>query len=60
MVVPGRAALDALPAWELVVSLALMVVATVLLILLATRVYERTVLRMGAPLKLRQALADRN
>ena len=56
MVVPGRAVQDALPAWELAVSLALMAVATLLLILLATRVYERFVLRMGAPLKLREAL----
>ena len=56
MVVPGRAAQGALPAWELVVSLALMVIGTALLILLATRIYERVVLRMGAPLKLRQAL----
>lgn len=56
MVVPGRAAQDALPAWELIVSLALMVIATALLVVLATRVYERVVLRMGAPLRLRQAL----
>jgi ABC-2 type transport system permease protein len=60
MVVPGRAVQDALPAWELAVSLALMALATVLLIGLATRVYERFVLRMGAPLKLREALRSRN
>lgn len=56
MVVPGRAAQGELPAWELAVSLALMGIAIALLILLATRVYERVVLRTGAPLKLRQAL----
>ncbi len=56
MVVPGRAAQDALPAWELVVSIALMLAAIVVLIWLAARIYDRVVLRMGAPLKLRQAL----
>jgi ABC-2 type transport system permease protein len=56
MTVPARAAQDALPLWELVVSVALMVVSTLLLIRLAGRVYERAVMRMGAPLKLTQAL----
>jgi ABC-2 type transport system permease protein len=55
MVVPGRAAQDALPLWELAVSLVLMAAATALLLWMAARIYERVVLRMGAPLKLRQA-----
>ena len=55
MVVPGRAAQDALPGWELAVSLIAMVVFAALLLWLAARIYDRAVLRMGAPLKLRQA-----
>ncbi len=55
MVVPGRAAQDALPGWELAVSLIAMVAFAVLLLWLAARIYDRAVLRMGAPLKLRQA-----
>ncbi len=56
MVVPGRAAQGALPAWELAVSLLLMLIAIVVVVVLAGRVYERSVLRFGTPLKLRQAL----
>jgi ABC-2 type transport system permease protein len=56
MIVPARAAQDALPAWELAVSIALMLAGSALLIRLAGRVYERAVLRLGAPLKLSQAL----
>lgn len=56
MVVPGRAAQGALPGWELALSLVLMVAATVLLIWLAARIYDRAVLRMGAPIKFGQAL----
>lgn len=52
MTVPARAAQDALPVGELVASVALMVVSTLLLIRIAGRVYERSVLRVGAPLKL--------
>lgn len=56
MTVPARAAQDALPLWELALSIVLMIVSTVLLIRLAGRVYERAVLRLGAPMKLTQAL----
>ena len=56
MVVPARAAQGALPAWELAVSVVLMLVGTAVLMRLAARIYERAVLRMGAPLKLREAL----
>jgi ABC-2 type transport system permease protein len=55
MVVPARAAQDALPVWELALSVALTVAAIALLIRLAGRIYERAVLRVGAPLKLTQA-----
>jgi ABC-2 type transport system permease protein len=56
LVVPGRAAQGALPAWELAVSLALMLVAIYLVVRLAGRIYERSVLRFGTPVKLREAL----
>lgn len=51
MIVPARAAQDALPAWELALSIALMVAATLLLIRLAARIYSRSVLHVGAPLR---------
>jgi ABC-2 type transport system permease protein len=56
MVVPGRAAQGELPAGELVLSLVLMVVAAAILLWIAARIYDRAVLRMGAPIKLREAL----
>ncbi|MGI8594508.1 MAG: ABC transporter permease [Solirubrobacteraceae bacterium] len=56
MVVPARAAQDALPPWELAVSVVLMLAGTAVLVRLAARIYERAVLRLGAPLKLREAL----
>jgi ABC-2 type transport system permease protein len=56
LVVPARAARDALPAWQLGLSLVLMLVFAGLLITLAARIYERGVLRSGAPLKLVQGL----
>jgi ABC-2 type transport system permease protein len=56
MVVPIRTARDALAAWELAVSIALLLLGTLLLIRLGERVYERTVLRLSAPVKLSQVL----
>lgn len=56
LVVPGRAAQGALPFWELAVSLVLMVAAIFLVVRLAGRIYERSVLRFGTPVKLREAL----
>lgn len=56
MIVPSRAAQDALPLGELVISVALMIMAAGALLWFAARVYDRTVLRMGAPMKLREAL----
>lgn len=54
MVVPARAAAGELPLDQLAVSLALMGLACVALTWLAGRVYERSVLRMGAPVRLRE------
>jgi ABC-2 type transport system permease protein len=56
MVVPSRAAHDALPAGELVISILLMIAATALLLWLAARIYNRAALSMGAPLKFLQTL----
>jgi ABC-2 type transport system permease protein len=56
MTVPARAAQDAIPAWELALSLVVMLAGIALVLLVATRIYERSILRLGAPLKLRQAL----
>lgn len=57
MVVPGRAAQGALPAWELALSLLIMALAILLVTYLAGRIYERSVLRFGTPIKLREALS---
>ena len=56
LVVPARAAVDGLPAWELAVSIVLMLVAIVGLMVLAGRIYERAILRVGAPMKLLEGL----
>jgi len=56
MIAPARAAQDALPAWEAALSIALMLLAIAALIWLAARIYERAVLRMGAPIRWREAL----
>lgn len=56
LTVPARAAQDAIAPWQLALSVVVMVAGTVLLLLLAARIYERTILHLGAPLKLTQAL----
>jgi ABC-2 type transport system permease protein len=56
MVVPGRAAQGELPAGELVASLLLMVAAIIVVIVVAARIYDRSVLRFGTPMKLREAV----
>jgi len=56
LIVPARAAAGELPTEQLIASLALMVAGCAVLIWLAGRVYERAVLRMGAPLKARELL----
>jgi ABC-2 type transport system permease protein len=57
MVVPGRAAQGALPAWELALSLLVMLASILLVVWLAGRIYQRSILRFGTPLKLREALS---
>jgi ABC-2 type transport system permease protein len=56
IIMPVRAVVGEAGAAEIAVSLALLVVSIGLLIPLAARIYEGSVLRMGKPLKVREAL----
>ena len=56
MVVPARMVLGDMTAFGLAVAVALDLLATAGLILLAARIYERAILRTGAPVKLRRVL----
>jgi len=56
LIVPARAAQGALPLWELGLSIAAMAAGIALLLVLGARIYERTILRLGSPLTLAQAL----
>ena len=57
MVMPIRWAAGDAPAWEVLLAIALMLVAVVLLIRLAGRIYAGAVLRSGPKVKLKDALA---
>lgn len=59
MIVPGRAAQAALPAWQLAASIALMLLTVLVVAKVAARLYARSVLRFGAPMKLTEALRRR-
>ncbi len=59
MVVPARMVLGDMSAIAFAVSVALDLLATVGLILLAATIYERAILRIGAPVKLHRLLAAR-
>ena len=56
MIAPARAAQDALPLWQLAVSLIVLVVATAAILALARRLYERAILRTGRPMGFKEAL----
>jgi ABC-2 type transport system permease protein len=58
MVVPARMVLGDMGAIGLLAAIAIEVVATALLVVLAARVYERAILRMGAPVSLRGLLRE--
>lgn len=60
LVVPGRAALGELPAWELALSLLIMLASILVVMRLAGRIYDRSVLRFGTPMKLREALRQQS
>jgi ABC-2 type transport system permease protein len=55
IIMPARVTVDAASPVEIVASLGLLVVAIALLVPLGARIYENAVLRMGKPLKLREA-----
>ncbi len=59
IVMPVRVVVDAASTAEIVASLALLVAGIALLVPLGARIYENAVLRMGKPLKLREAWARR-
>ena len=53
---PSRIILGAAPAWEIAASAALMMVATLVMIPFAGRIYSAVVLRTGSAVKLREAV----
>jgi ABC-2 type transport system permease protein len=55
IIMPVRVAVDAATTVEIIASLGLLVVGIALLVPLGARIYENAVLRMGKPLKLREA-----
>ncbi|MDF1597933.1 MAG: ABC transporter permease [Acidimicrobiia bacterium] len=55
LVMPIRASLTDVPSWEMLISIALVVAATYLLIRLGGRVYRGSILRIGAKVPLREA-----
>jgi ABC-2 type transport system permease protein len=60
MVVPARIVLGDMTAVALALALALEVLAIAGMILLAAHIYERAILRIGAPVKLRRLIAPRS
>lgn len=57
MVMPGRMAETAVPWWQIAVAVGATVLATLALVRVSARLYERTVLRTGTRTTYRQALA---
>jgi ABC-2 type transport system permease protein len=57
MVMPIRWASGTVPLWEVGVSMLLMVIAVVLLVRVAGRIYAGAVLRSGPRVRIREALA---
>jgi len=60
MVVPLRTALGAIEPWEVVLSIALMVVSIWILFVVGARVYAGAVLQVGSRMKLRDAWRARS
>ena len=59
MVVPARMVLGDMTALGLIAAVIVDLLATAALMMLAARIYERAILRIGAPLKLGRLLASR-
>jgi hypothetical protein len=60
MVVPARMVLGDMTAVGFALALVLEVLAIAGMVLLAARIYERAILRIGAPVKLRRLIAPRS
>lgn len=58
MIMPPRMAVGEVPAWEVALSVAVMLATTAALIPLAARLYSGAILRTGARVKLRDAFAS--
>ena len=58
LIVPSRVVLGDMSAIGLLAAVAISILATVLLVRVGARIYERSVMRTGAPISLRTALAD--
>jgi ABC-2 type transport system permease protein len=56
MVMPGRMAEGAVPAWQIGVAIVLTVLAAVAFVRIGSRIYERTLLRTGGKIGYREAL----
>ncbi|WP_432949089.1 ABC transporter permease [Kribbella sp. CA-253562] len=56
MAMPGRMLTEDVPLWQPLVAIALLLIATVLIIRLGARLYERTLLQTGRKLGYREAL----
>ena len=56
MIMPARMAEGAVPAWQIGVAIAATVAAAVLFVRVGSRIYERTLLRSGGRIGLREAL----
>jgi ABC-2 type transport system permease protein len=52
---PPRVAAGVMPAWQLLLAVGLMLLAVVILVRVAARLYEGAVLRTGARVSLREA-----
>ncbi|ADB31747.1 ABC-type Na+ efflux pump permease component- like protein [Kribbella flavida DSM 17836] len=57
MAMPGRMLTEDVPVWQPLVAIVLLLVATVLIVRLGARLYERTLLQTGRKLGYREAMA---
>ena len=57
MSMPGRMLAEDVPIWQPLLAIAFLLVATVLIVRLGARLYERTLLQTGRRLGYREALA---
>ena len=57
MAMPGRMLTEKVPVWQPLLAIAILLVATVLIVRLGARLYERTLLQTGRRLGYREALA---